>query len=297
MAALRSSTMSPPAVLKTAGVTDQASGTVYAYLAPLCVYSYPSLVLTSTEMLPALPEGGARHSTTVDDTSCPARVPSRPKRHTTLPVSGKLSPTHVTTLPPVAGPLEGRRPKREACDTYQKTLRSSVKSAPMLPLTSTAADPCARGGVLATTRVEDTSLPSTAPAPPKRTRHEPLHDRSLPTTLTTVPPPSLPALGTRRATVGQGTYSKTADPTSSDPEPSDTPPRCSRTVTSPGVRTGGAPAMTAVSDASNVRAAEVPKVTEETPWSLGDAPVMVTRVPPRRGPELGSTPRVRPERT
>ena len=167
----------------------------------------PPLLAASTVVLPGC-RAGITHTTMLDVFHVPCSVVVPPMRHTTPPVLTNPCPITVTEVPPASGPKLGSTRSTTPSRTYRNTCPSCVRSAPSLPVTSTATSPSAPAGAMQLSKLElaTSALVSSLMCGPNMQIMRPCSN-PLPCTSMTAPPCTLPMLGCTDSTLIASMYS------------------------------------------------------------------------------------------
>ena len=193
----------PPKLGTTADTRAAAS---YTYASGPATSVLLPVSVTYTCASAAAGTAGATHTTDESSTS-DAGTRTEPKRHCSCCLSAKPEPATVTRVAPVTGPREGVSCAASAADVYAKRVPDAEKSAPLL-LISTVVLPAAREGAAHSASLDDSQRAPTTPDRPYPKRHAssaPLR-KPLPTTVTTLPPDTLPSLGVTLDTCASAMY-------------------------------------------------------------------------------------------
>ena len=135
------------------GDTDRTSSSGwYSYCALVRKLSC-AVLPTSTVVLPGR-RAGITHVTMLDVFHVPRDALDTPTRHSRCPELTNPRPITVTEVPPASGPKLGSTRSATPSRTYRNTRPSLDRSAPSLPVTSSATSPSAPAGAMQLSRLE-----------------------------------------------------------------------------------------------------------------------------------------------
>ena len=135
------------------------------------------------------------HSSVEGPTLAPATGKTVPKRHASWAESHAEDTVNATTVPPVSGPAAGEMSVTSSSGWKEKGSPTTVAAE------ARAAGPPECAGVSHRASIEETCT-QCASSPPNEHSAPRLVDSSTPVTVTTVPPPAVPAVGCTAATDG-----------------------------------------------------------------------------------------------
>jgi hypothetical protein len=267
-----------PASGPAAGLIDATVGTAsYVNLSAADAVLTPFVVVTRTSTVPAVPEGAVH--VMVDPFTTTTFVAGFAPNATVAPVT-KFVPVIVTDVPPATGPAVGLTALTDGTGMNVNLSNADVGLVPPELVTVTSTIPLDSAGDLAEIDVGlvyTTDVPATEPKLTVEAAVNP-----VPVILTVVPPTVGPLVGLIKETVGVASYVNLSAAT----VPLVPPAVVTVISTVPALSAGDTAVIDVALLTVKLVAAVLPNVTPVA--AVKPVPVMVTDVPPARGPAPGA---------